>query len=685
MAYKFKCTPTFKLYHHRFCGLGFHPRTDTTVFRANIQKKGKYYKRNLFENLEDALQWLIDATPIYIEQEKTLQREHFATFTNATNVDEIEGLQKDIDSCKARIKELEKFLADATLQQKLYLASPLTNAEIKEAMRLWRGRDFTLAGRITLKDRNGRKYSSGSRRKNAKKRRRSSSGTGSKASKKYVRKLPSHFQFYRLNLKLEQKRIDSGASSCIRCCGAFNPRSSSTNRENCRNCDNDTSVSQLKNDPITTYQPNVFKNDPSKADYDQFSLNELPPRARTESFEDLSSFKTFHIHDNYLPDLPPLSSPDELSPRNLTATLPLAPIASPMKSEFTPFPDHQENIFDLLNEPIKIDSNEEVSEFPVKLEPDPWVTPPFFRLKTSTVIDGDTTESEAKDPMGPFELTSMFSGPRASLVKTCLDLFSRSMYNLLSGDLKGFVRRGSELLQKIGEYIENQEGVVIEQYYNSDATDMDVESLQLWNQAVHTAKVFRRFEVSGTSRRARQFQLDEPEMYETWNKGYSRAISFLRKCANEPIKVITVNYQALGTEICQKEMAQLMQLPETLLHQFLSGMESCGLRNEICLPTEPVEYYFNYRRFARPQIGLFESFGVGPNFLRKENEDLCVYVAATGNWIKLSEKDIIKREQNIPAYMIAREMERYHNPESSYHHFEKELYEILFRDVIKME
>merc|ERR1711953_437756 len=166
-------------------------------------------------------------------------------------------------------------------------------------------------------------------------------------------------------------------------------------------------------------------------------------------------------------------------------------------------------------------------------------------------------------------------------------------------------------------------------------------------------------------------------------------MTFLQDNANETMEVITVNYQSPGSDRCQKEFAQLMRLPDTLLYQFLSGMEPCGLRSESCMPVgisgAKVEYYLNYRRFARPQIGLFESFGVGPNFIRKEEETLYVFVTATSNWVKINQTDIIKKTREVPAFRISREMERYHNPESSYQHFEKELYEVLFRDVIKLE
>lgn len=630
----FNCTPTFKLYHHRFCGLGLHPRTDSTVFRANIQKKGKYYKRNLFGKLEDALQWLIDATPIYIEEERL----ELHNLVNQGRISINEELQKDIEACKARLRELEKFLADVFLQQKLYLSNPLSTAEIQEAMRLWRDRDFSLAGRITVRDRTGR-------RKVTKKRRRSSSGSRSKANKK------------------SQNITEAGVRSCIRCYGVFNLRSSSAERLYCRSCDNETPISKFQADPTPLPSTNVFKRDPGKAVLDQFSLNELPQCGRSDDEYPSLSFKSFQ---DSLPALPLLNSAEEFSP-------PLQPESVwPMNSELSNTTDSQVNIFDLLNDPIVLDSDAP-SQLSVKIE--------------NSVLNSQSSEPQTPNLFG-LDLGSVFLDTRASFASICLDIFSRSMYNLLTGDLKGFVQRGAELLEKIGEYIEFQEGAVINNVYDTDSTDSDVESLQLWNQAVHSAKIFREFEVSGTARRSRHFQLDQPEMYEAWNKGYHRVLSYLQENVNQRMEIITVNYQSPGSDRCQKEMAHLVRLPEPLLYQFLNGMESCGLRSNSCLPfcvSKGDYYYFNYRRFSRPQIGLFESFGVGPNLIRMQGEDLYVFLPTINNWLRLNEENIIKKICEKPAFTITREMERYHNPESSYQRFEQELYEILFRDVIKLE
>jgi len=64
---------------------------------------------------------------------------------------------------------------------------------------------------------------------------------------------------------------------------------------------------------------------------------------------------------------------------------------------------------------------------------------------------------------------------------------------------------------------------------------------------------------------------------------------------------------------------------------------------------------------------------------------MCVFVAETGNWVQLKQTDIIKNVQTLPAFMIAHEMKKYHNPENSYKRFENELYELLYRDLIKLD
>jgi hypothetical protein len=212
-----------------------------------------------------------------------------------------------------------------------------------------------------------------------------------------------------------------------------------------------------------------------------------------------------------------------------------------------------------------------------------------------------------------------------------------------------------------------------------------VETKQLWEKAKQSAKVFREFEVSGIARRSRRYELDNPDMYEAWAKGYSRVLNYLEKNARETIEVITISYQSPTIKQGQKEIAQLMLVPNGLAFDLFSGMEPCGLHEMPLSALGYMKYYFNYRRFSRPQIGLFESFGVGPNFVRMDQNCMCVFVAETGNWVQLKQTDIIKNVQTLPAFMIAHEMKKYHNPENSYKHFENELYELLYRDLMKLD
>jgi len=661
-----KCTPTFKLYHHRFCGLGFHPRTGSTVFRANIQKKGKYYKRNLFEKLEDALQWLIDAIPTYIQEEK----HHLEKLLNDSKILGPEKqLEKDIKLCGARLHELEKFLTDAILQQKLYANSPLTQTEIKEAMRLWRQRDFSLAGRVTSQGQ-GRK----SHKRYREKRRRSSSGKkSSKPNKKIVRKLPSHLKFNKLHVKIEQStnEIDS---FCMRCCGAFNPHLSGTDKRFCRSCDRET-ISQTKADS-TQYPSSLSKTDCISGK----KSNQL------ESLE-LCSFKLlpldcisspesnqFDSFNNFFPELPSLSS-EEFSP-------PLEP-NSPQNDE--------NNIFDLLVDPLNIDidnpSQPIKSEWCCKQEQnDLFVAQtPFFLSALDCQKRSEPQEIETPS-LALDSMLSSFTGARLTFATTCFILFQQCLFGLLSGNLKEFVQRGRELFQKIAEYIETEENMVINEYYNGNGDGFDMETKQLWEKAKQSAKVFREFEVSGIARRSRRYQLDNPEMYEAWAKGYCRVLNYLEKNARQTLEIITISYQSPGIKQGQKEIAQLMLVPDNLSFQLFSGMEPCGLREmeDVMAEMWKMKYYFNYRRFSRPQIGMFESFGVGPNFVRMERNSMCVFVAETGNWVQLKQTDIIKNVQTFPAFMIAHEMKKYHNPENSYKRFENELYELLYRDLIKL-
>jgi len=633
-----KCTPTFKLYHHRFCGLGFHPRTGSTVFRANIQKKGKYYKRNLFEKLEDALQWLIDAIPTYIQEEK----HHLEKLVNDSKILGPEKqLEKDIKLCGARLHELEKFLADAILQQKLYANSPLTQIEIEQAMRLWRQRDFSLAGRVT---------SQGQERKSHKryqqKRRRSSSGKKpSKPNKKIVRKLPSHLKFNKLHVKIEQSTNELD-SFCMRCCGAFNPHLIGSDKRFCRNCD--------KSNQLESLELCSFK---------------LPPLDYISSPES-NQFDSFN---SFFPELPSLSS-DEFSP-------PLEPNSPQNDAHST---------FDLLVDPLNIDINKPSqtikSEWCCKQEQNDVFmaqTPFFLGARDS---QSHSEPQETRTPSLAFDsMLSNFTGARLTFATTCFVLFQQCLFGLLSGDLKEFVQRGRDLFEKVAEYIETEENVFINEYHNGNGNALDVETKQLWEKAKQSAKVFREFEVSGIARRSRRYELDNPDMYEAWAKGYSRVLNYLEKNASETIEVITISYQSPTIKQGQKEIAQLMLVPNGLALNLFVGMEPCGLYEMPLSAFGYMQYYFNYRRFSRPQIGMFESFGVGPNFVRMDQNCMCVFVAETGNWVQLKQTDIIKNVQTLPAFMIAHEMKKYHNPENSYKHFENELYELLYRDLMKFD
>jgi len=633
-----KCTPTFKLYHHRFCGLGFHPRTGSTVFRANIQKKGKYYKRNLFEKLEDALQWLIDAIPTYIQEEKR----HLEKLLNDSKILGPEKqLEKDIKLCGARLHELEKFLADAILQQRLYANSPLTQIEIEEAMRLWRQRDFSLAGRVTSQGQDRKSH-----KRYREKRRRSSSGKkSSKPNKKIVRKLPSHLKFNKLHVKIEQSTNELD-SFCMRCCGAFNPHLIGSDKRFCRNCD--------KSNQLESLELCSFK---------------LPPLDYISSPES-NQFDSFN---SFFPELPSLSS-DEFSP-------PLEP-NSPQNDAH--------DIFDLLVDPLNIDINKPSQ--PIKSE---WCCKQeqndVFMAQTPFFLGARDSQShsqpqETRTPSLAFDsMLSNFTGARLTFATTCFVLFQQCLFGLLSGDLKEFVQRGRDLFEKVAEYIETEENVFINEYHNGNGNALDVETKQLWEKAKQSAKVFREFEVSGIARRSRRYELDNPDMYEAWAKGYSRVLNYLEKNARETIEVITISYQSPTIKQGQKEIAQLMLVPNGLAFDLFSGMEPCGLHEMPLSALGYMKYYFNYRRFSRPQIGMFESFGVGPNFVRMDQNCMCVFVAETGNWVQLKQTDIIKNVQTLPAFMIAHEMKKYHNPENSYKHFENELYELLYRDLMKLD
>jgi len=565
------------LYDFHFSGVGFYKRRHTTVFRANIQKRGRCYAKKICATLEEALDWLVVTIP----------------------------QKRDEETDPTRKKALELFLEDAKLQKRLYERKRLTKKEIQAAMEKWRQDDFSLAGRIR-KD----QHSSVGRSnvKKGKRKRRRTHERDENLNKVYSRKQKSPTQESAFPYKDEFDEDDFQLDN---------------------SCSNDEVSSsddiEVKLEPVHSYDLRDLQTQFSRATF----LNPLEVKLENEGSPTLGS-----------------SQPSGASPFEIRSP-PLGQLSSAMTA-FKPYDaptvvGYRKRSFS--GEDVKSTFNNNAS-----FEQESFTTGIFSYIAFIPFVP------KLADLLGSL---GYYSNSIPALdygyIKDLFFIAQHLIFHILSFNADGIVECLMKLLKSTLNHLQ-QTGDF------SHGKDFKFQLTQLYN-AVST------LESKPENVNVKKFQLDNPEMYSTLEKGYVTAINSLARQQQQSSKVLLLQ--------TNDTLCHMAEANEELMGQFIAGdMRECGLTG----PNDgEAQLYFNFRRISRPQIAQHDS-GCGPNFLKKLGRTFYEYSPEANEWIVFHSDEIVKKACHMSNATIVAEMTKLHNPFADSKDLQNEIRRSLLQD-----